>query len=155
MSVSFFLKKFATNVLAKDGTVTGADVYLAEDCDRAISTLRAQLTETQRLLEVQLAVGGKLQDAYAKMAKDMAELQHDIKRHIAIASREADARVKAEAELAALRELCAAVFQSDDMHQALRELRDALGRLDASPSALAQNSHPVANMSADSEAPTE
>jgi hypothetical protein len=33
--------------------------------------------------------------------------------------------------------------------------RDALGRLDASPSALAQNSHPVANMSADSEAPTE
>lgn len=69
-----------------------------------------------------------------------------------------------EAELAALREALEAVDAWDirwadgldsNVERIKKIVRDALGRRRASPSALAQNSHPVANMSADSEAPTE
>ncbi len=100
-------------------------------------TLRAQLTETQRLLEVQLAVGDKL-EAEVKRLKE-SELQ--AYKASAIHSRKAK---KAEAELAALREAVSEVADGDCYYsdectpETMRvyrhgkcnicTLRDALGR---------------------------
>lgn len=61
-----------------------------------IATLRAQLTETQRLLEVQLAVGDKL--------------TAEVKKQVEIAAGLSDIRLKLEVELAALREISTAAL---------------------------------------------
>lgn len=124
---------------------------------KELDALRKQYEQTAHFLSVQLAVGDKLEAEVFKAeskARERDMFAEEWKRR---------AKEK-EAELAALREALEAVDAWDirwadgldsNVERIKKIVRDALGRLDASPSALAQNSHPVANMSADSEAPTE
>lgn len=106
--------------------ISVCDDSFIEVCNER-DTLRAQLTETQRLLEVQLAVGDKL-EAEVKRLTNVNEVLR-AQRNAAT-----EGKVSAEAELAALREACSSALDTlttgeiNVKGRVAAVLRDALGR---------------------------
>ncbi len=123
------------NAVRREQAMQGMRDYvsqLEDTCD----TLRAQLAETQRLLEAQLAVGDKLTAEVAKLNE-----RYDALARVSVVGVEWKMKAeKLEAELAALREACLLAvrelkaFDGDaeelggQMAVAEKILRDALGR---------------------------
>ena len=100
-----------------------------------IKTLEAQLAETQRLLDVQLAVGDKLTAEVARLTKERDFLAQGQIASGKASAADLNARQKAEAELAALREIGQRIIANAgdftkefELHVEIEALRDALGR---------------------------
>ena len=103
--------------------------------NKAYEALRAQLAETQKLLQVQLAVGDKLQAEVGRLTKERDFLAQGQIASGKASAADLNARQKAEAELAALREIGQRIIANAgdftkefELHVEIEALRDALGR---------------------------
>lgn len=100
-----------------------------------IAGLRAQLAETQRLLEVQLAVGDKLTAEVARLADCLKKANNQTEDYERRYYLEQQLREDKEAELAALRAIGKRIIANAgdftkefELHEEIEALRDALGR---------------------------
>lgn len=133
---------------ARDAENADLQARLAE-CERDLAGMSRSVFEAITTAAFATGHGDSVLDMVNELVGQASELRAEVARLNALLEVDGEA-LKGKADtIAALR----AQFAEAQKHAGKK--RDALGRLDASPSALAQNSHPVANMSADSEAPTE